>query len=349
MPSLPSYSSRSKSNWYTSKWIKAAGHVSIWVIIILFPYVSNEEGSAAINPFRDLNALSNIFRAGIFYLNVELLVPLLLYKKEIVIYILSLVILFCLMMCFHGAMWGLMYPQLKFHFFKSSAYNSVPFLLTVGIGIGYKIIEDRRKADALAKSTRNENLQSELSFLRSQISPHFIFNVLNNIVALVRMRSEELEPTVMKLSALIEYMLYETDNNKVPLRREIEYLRDYIDLQQQRFGDFVKVTTSLRIPEQDLQIEPMLFIAFVENAFKHGVGMIEDPEIDIQLYLNDHILYFSVRNKFVTTGEEVKDRVSGIGLSNVARRLVLLYPNKHELVINRNDGQFSVFLQLNLD
>jgi two-component system, LytTR family, sensor kinase len=348
MLSSPSYSGRSKPNWYTSKWVKAAGHVSIWVIIILFPYISNDEGSA-INPFRDLNALSNIFRAGIFYLNVELLVPGVLYKKEIVIYVLSLLILFCLMMVFHGAMWSLMYPHIKFHLFKSSAYNSVPFLLTVGIGIAYKIIDDRRKADSLAKSTRNENLQSELSFLRSQVSPHFIFNVLNNIVALVRMKSEELEPTIMKLSALMGYMLYEADNNKVPLRREIEYLRDYIDLQQQRFGDFIKMTISLQIPEENLQIEPMLFIAFVENAFKHGVGLIENPEIDIRLYLNDHILYFSVRNKYAATSEEAKDKVSGIGLANVARRLFLLYPNNHELVINRDESYFSVFLQLNLD
>ena len=344
----PSYSGRSKSNWYTSKWIKMVGHAGIWLIIISFPYVYNNEGSE-INPFRDLNALSNIFRAGIFYLNAELLVPVLLYKKEIVIYILSLAILFFLMMFFHGVMWGLMYPHIKFHFAKSSVYNSLPFLLTVGISIAYKVIDDRRKADALAKSRRNENLQSELSFLRSQISPHFIFNVLNNIVALVRLKSEELEPTVMKLSALMEYMLYETDNNKVSLQREIEYLRDYIDLQQQRFGDFVKMTISIQIPEENLQIEPMLFIAFVENAFKHGVGLIKDPEIDIKLYLNNHTLYFSVRNKYATTAEEVKDKVSGIGLNNVARRLVLLYPNKHELVINRDESYFRVLLQLNLD
>jgi LytS/YehU family sensor histidine kinase len=173
--------------------------------------------------------------------------------------------------------------------------------------------------------------------------------VLNNIVALVRMKSEELEPTILKLSTLMEYMLYEADNNKVPLQREIEYLRDYIDLQQQRFGDFIKMTSSLQIPEENLQIEPMLFIAFVENAFKHGVGLIGDPEIDIKLYVNNHILYFSVRNKYATAAEEVKDKVSGIGLTNVARRLVLLYPNKHELVINRDENFFSVFLQLNLD
>jgi sensor histidine kinase YesM len=337
-----------KSNWYTSKWIKAAGHVSIWVIIILFPFIPNDAGSGT-NPFRDLNALTNIIRAGIFYLNAELLVPYLLYKKEMVIYILSLLILFSFMMVFHGVMWSVLYPEITFHVFKSSAYNSVPFLLTIGIGIGYKVIDDRRKAEALAKSARNENLQSELSFLRSQVSPHFIFNVLNNIVALVRMKSEELEPTVMKLSTLMEYMLYETDNEKVSLRREIEYLRDYIDLQQQRFGDFIKMKISLQIPEEDLKVEPMLLIPFVENAFKHGVGLIEDPEIDIQLYLKDHVLYFMVRNKYAETSGEAKDRVSGIGLSNVGRRLVLLYPSKHELVINRDGGFFSVFLQLNLD
>jgi two-component system LytT family sensor kinase len=337
-----------KSNWYTSKWIKAAGHVSIWVIIILFPFIPNDAGSGT-NPFRDLNALTNIVRAAIFYLNAELLVPRLLYKKEIVVYFLSLLILFCAMMVFHGSMWDVMYPNIPFHLFKSSAYNSVPFLLTIGIGIGYKIIDDRRKSDALAKSRRNENLQSELSFLRSQISPHFIFNVLNNIVALVRMRSEELEPTVMKLSALMEYMLYESDNEKVSLRREVEYLRDYIDLQQQRFGDFIKMNISMQIPEIDLQIEPMLLIPFVENAFKHGVGLIEDPEIDIQLYLRDCVLYFIVRNKYGAAGQEVKDKVPGIGLTNVGRRLVLLYPDKHELIIERDGGFFNVFLQLNLD
>jgi two-component system, LytTR family, sensor kinase len=337
-----------KPNWYTSKWIKVAGHVSIWVIIILFPYIPNDAGSGT-NPFRDLNALTNIIRAGIFYLNVELLVPLLLYKKEIVIYTLSLLILFCFMMFFHGTLWSVLYPHVKFHLFKSSAYNSVPFLLTIGIGIAFKIIDDRRKSDILAKSRRNENLQSELAFLRSQVSPHFIFNVLNNIVALVRLRSDELEPTILKLSALMEYMLYEADNSKVSLRREVEYLRDYIDLQQQRFGDFIKMKTSLQIPEDNRQIEPMLFIPFVENAFKHGVGLIENPEIDIKLDGDKGVLYFSVRNKYAIATEEVKDKVSGIGLSNVARRLVLLYPNKHELVINKDDGYFNVFLQLNLD
>jgi len=336
-----------KSNWYTSKWVNVAGHVSIWVIIVLFPFIPNDSGSGT-NPFRNLNALTNIVRAGIFYLNAELLVPLLLYRKEIVVYLLSLLILFCAMMVFHGSMWSVLYPDITFHVFKSSAYNSVPFLLTIGIGIGYKIIDDRRKAEALAKTTRNENLQSELSFLRSQVSPHFIFNVLNNIVALVRMKSEELEPTILKLSTLMEYMLYETDNEKVSLRREIEYLRDYIDLQQQRFGDFIEMKISLQIPEEDLQIEPMLLIPFVENAFKHGVGLIENPAIDIQLYLNGPILYFIVRNKYATA-VDVKDKVSGIGLSNVGRRLVLLYPNKHELVIKRDGGFFSVFLQLNLD
>jgi LytS/YehU family sensor histidine kinase len=337
-----------KPNWYTSKWIKAAGHVSIWVIIILFPYIPNDAGSGT-NPFRDLNALTNIIRAGIFYLNVELLVPFLLYKKEIVIYLLSLLILFSFMMFFHGTLWSVLYPDVKFHLFKSSAYNSVPFLLTIGIGIAYKIIDDRRKSDTLAKSRRNENLQSELAFLRSQVSPHFIFNVLNNIVALVRLRSDELEPTILKLSALMEYMLYEADNSKVSLRREVEYLRDYIDLQQQRFGDFIKMKTSLQVPEDTRQIEPMLFIPFVENAFKHGVGLIENPKIDIKLYVDKGVLYFSVRNKYAIATEEVKDKVSGIGLSNVARRLVLLYPNKHELVINKDDAYFNVFLQLNLD
>src|SRR5580698_3819329 len=105
-----------KSNWYTSKWVNVAGHVSIWVIIILFPFIPNDSGSGT-NPFRNLNALTNIFRAGIFYLNAELLVPLLLYRKEIVVYLLSLLILFGAMMVFHGSMWSVLYPDITFHVF----------------------------------------------------------------------------------------------------------------------------------------------------------------------------------------------------------------------------------------
>jgi LytS/YehU family sensor histidine kinase len=174
-----------------------------------------------------------------------------------------------------------------------------------------------------------------------------MFNVLNNMVALARKKSDLLEPSLIKLSQLMRYMLYETED-RVSLQREVEYLENYIDLQKQRFGNAVRITTVVKDLDIPHEIEPMLLIPFVENAFKHGVGMIEDPYIDIQMYLADGKLHFKVENRFVENSVEVKDSASGIGLNNVRRRLNLLYPQKHTLDIDSANGIFTIYLQIDL-
>jgi LytS/YehU family sensor histidine kinase len=143
-------------------------------------------------------------------------------------------------------------------------------------------------------------------------------------------------------------MLYDTDEERVPLSKEVEYLQSFIDLQKQRFGNKVPITVSFEAPSGFLEIEPMLLIPFVENAFKHGVGLIDQPSIDIELVVREKTLYFKVRNRYNTSGTETKDKTSGIGLGNVTRRLKLLYGNQQRLDINRDNGWFIVSLQLNL-
>lgn len=175
-----------------------------------------------------------------------------------------------------------------------------------------------------------------------------MFNVLNNMVALARKKSDALEPSLIKLSSLLRYMLYETDEDKVLLEKEVEYLQSYIDLQIQRFGK--KVTVNVQMEEFDkcYFIEPMLLIPFVENAFKHGTGLIEDAEINIELKAKHNMLQFTVSNKYNKDVQDIKDKTSGIGLQNVRRRLNLLYRNAHTLLIADNDNRFVVSLQLNL-
>jgi len=146
----------------------------------------------------------------------------------------------------------------------------------------------------------------------------------------------------------MRYMLYEADEDKVPLEKELEYLQSYIDLQQQRFGKKVKITVTLDAPDSTLEIEPMLLIPFVENAFKHGTGLIEDAQIDIDLRAKNNVLQFMVRNKFNPSSIEIKDKTSGIGLTNVKRRLNLLYGGNHTLLITQKDNWFVISLQLNL-
>ena len=214
-------------------------------------------------------------------------------------------------------------------------FNFFFFLFFLAGSTAYRMIKDRTRADRIAREKENENLKTELSLLRSQASPHFMFNVLNNMVALARKKSDLLEPSLLKFSSLMRYMLYDADEEKVALEKETEYLQSYIDLQQQRFGKNVKLCVSLQKVDDNYEIEPMLLIPFVENAFKHGTGIIEDAHINIQLKAEKNMLHFNVQNKYDPLSVEIKDKTSGIGLANVKRRLNLLYGNKHSLLITQ--------------
>jgi LytS/YehU family sensor histidine kinase len=234
------------------------------------------------------------------------------------------------------------------HEFYTNFFLLIPFIFLWSISTLFRLALDKAKTDRLLKEKENENLKTELSFLRSQVSPHFLFNVLNNMVALARLKSEKLEPSLIKLSGLMRYMLYESDEEKVPLSKEIEYVTSYIDLQRLRFGNDLELKVQMDANNGYHLIEPMLLIPFIENAFKHGICLIDKPEIDIDLQVNKDILDFRVRNKYNGTTDEIKDKTSGIGLANVVRRLNLLYEKRHILSIQEQDGWFTVSLQLKL-
>jgi LytS/YehU family sensor histidine kinase len=217
-------------------------------------------------------------------------------------------------------------------------------VMIIGTGTGYAYIEKMIRDQRL----QQEQLKTELSFLRSQVSPHFMFNTLNSMVALARKRSDKLEPALMELSNLMHYMLYESDQEKVSLTKEINYLQSYIDLQTLRFGHQVQIIFSMQHPPEERYIEPMLLIPLIENAFKHGIGLIEDPEIIITLKVDGDRLLLEVRNKYNLYSAEVKDRVTGIGLNNLVRRLRLLYPDRHEITAVKNGHWFNASLKIQL-
>lgn len=341
---------------YSDTRVKTITHILVWVIVFSLPYIlykSNDRPPRTLTEaektgFLYVNLISNVFWVGMFYLNAFILVPRLIYKKRILLYLAIILACFCITVVLHTGLLSLFNPELTFSAFRGAWFNTGPFLLSLAASTTWQMWSDKVKADKLALQTQQENLKTELSFLRSQISPHFVFNVLNNIVALVRLKSEALEPTVMKLSSLMQYMLYETNEEKVPVKTEAEYLRSYIDLQQQRFGNKVKVTTAIHLSNEWAEIEPMLLIPFVENAFKHGVGMIESPQIDIRLLTQANVLTFSVSNRYNPASAEIKDKTSGIGLANVIRRLNLLYGADHELTIVKENGWFEVSLTIKL-
>jgi two-component system LytT family sensor kinase len=343
-----------KTDQTKKKWLKYLLHIAVWLVVFSLPYLlrppydPQKSRNHDSEGFLYLNLITDLFWVGAFYLNAYILTERFIYTKKYLQYVLILLGLYCLIMLFHGWLFVHLIKGRPFIFQMSASFNLTAFLLTVAASITYKLFWDKSETDRLLQEKQEENLKTELSFLRSQISPHFVFNVLNNMVALARLKSDQLEPTIMKLSNLMQYMLYETDEEKVMLGTEVEYLQSYIDLQQQRFGSKVKLNISLEAKEDWLSIEPMMLIPFVENAFKHGVGMIENPEINIKLQTNKKQLFFEVCNKYNSETQEVKDKTSGIGLPNVMRRLNLLYGNRHELIIRRQDKWFTISLKLNL-
>ncbi len=334
-------------------WVTIALHVLIWLMVFLIPYIFSadvERGSHHKgNDERDflyLNTFLNFFWIGLFYFNAGLLIPRLIYKRKKALYVLTLAGMFGLVLLLDNILFRVLAIPRYFSLYNSVKHNFIPFVFTVAVSGAYKAISDKTKSDMWIREKQSEHLKTELSFLRSQISPHFLFNVLNNIAALIRMKSNDLEPTVMKLSSLMQYMLYETDEEKVVVKSEVDYLQAYIDLQQQRYGNELELQVLFDIPEEWHTIEPMLLIPFVENAFKHG-GMLQHPEIYISLKVNNNELHFTVKNKFEDT-TAIKDKTSGIGLSNVKRRLELLYPGKHVLRMDNQSGWFIIDLLITL-
>ena len=325
-------------------------HIFVWAIILSLPYIFSPPDSKASpehNAFLGFITATSCVWISYFYLNADFLIPHFFYKKKYLIYLLLLLLSFCSLAMISAALVKIMAIKFPFYVFSIALSIVPPFIFTTLVSTTYKTIYDRIRSDSIAEERQKENLKTELSFLRSQISPHFLFNVLNNVVSLVRLKSDQLEPTVLKLSSLLQYMLYETDEEKVELVDEAQYLQSYIDLQQQRFGSKVKISSSLNVNDSTHSIEPMLLIPFVENAFKHGVGLIDKPEINIELNVSENVLYFFVQNKY-NPANVVKDKTSGIGLVNVQRRLALLYGKDYTLIIKPDATIYSVSLQIKL-
>lgn len=210
----------------------------------------------------------------------------------------------------------------------------------------YELFRFTRKARENAIKLEREKLKSELSFLKVQINPHFLFNVLSTIHALTRNESSQAANVTLKLSNIMRFMLYEATNKAIEIKEEVMILEDYIDLEHTRFKHKLNVEFVKNIDDSTQKIAPLILLPFVENAFKHGTGESRfNSYIKMHLEVNESNLLFTVDNSVETIS--AKHKTSGIGLTNVKRRLELLYPS-HELNFKSSDSSFSVTLKINL-
>jgi two-component system LytT family sensor kinase len=231
------------------------------------------------------------------------------------------------------------HPASISRYFRANALYNVLYVI---LGMVFYFVRYSRYRELQEKELQLQVRNAELSYLRSQINPHFLFNNLNNIYSLVYRGSDEALNAIAGLSDLLRYMLY-NQTETVPLQKEIDCIEKYIKLQQLRY----EVPTSLQVsyPQQPVQISipPLLLIPFIENAFKHGAPSADEQWLSVTIAVDNHSLTFESVNKI---GVGNKDQTGGIGIENVKKRLELLYPGRHTLQISNHEDLFTVKLQI---
>ncbi|MCX6305826.1 MAG: histidine kinase [Bacteroidetes bacterium] len=211
-----------------------------------------------------------------------------------------------------------------------------------GLRSGMRWIEVENEKVKLEK----ENVSNQLALLKTQVSPHFFMNTLNNIHSLVDTNTEEAKEAIIKLSKMMRYLLYETEAEQTTLKKEVEFLESYINLMKLRFSEKVRITLTLPGTIPDAAIPPFLFTSFIENAFKHGISYKNDSFITIDLIPGKEKLLFTIKNS--KTEKSQINEFSGIGIENTRKRLALLYGNNYHLDIIDNDELFTVNLTVPL-
>ena len=226
-------------------------------------------------------------------------------------------------------------PAYELYTAKRFLYALLNILPVIGIVATIKLLRHQLAEQKRIAALEKGQLVAELSFLKAQTNPHFLFNTLNNIYALARKKSEQTAPVVLQLSKILRFMLYECNQHKILIQREVQIIEDYLELEKLRYNDRLKLNFTKKITAPNQAIAPLLLLPFVENAFKHSANHTRfDTTIDIILMVEKNQLNFKVKNQ---KEDDTEKNELGIGLKNVQRQLELTYPEKYSLHINDAD------------
>ena len=317
-------------------------HIIAWVLVFGLPFLIFSKSS-------DPDIWQRMLHHGVillslltvFYLNFFVLIKELLFRKRNWEYFLyNLLLIVVVGLCIH--FWKEAMPDLQLKPRRMPPPEMVspvlliifkdifPLTLTVGLSIAVKMTGKWYELDALQQEGEQRRTEAELMNLRQQINPHFLFNTLNNIYALIAISPDKAQAVVHDLSKLLRYVLYENNVDKVLLSHEMEFIVNYVELMRIRLTSDVEVKMKIEsVAESHLEIAPMLFISLIENAFKHGVSPNKKSFVDIDIYLDaDRKLVCRISNSFFPKDETDRSG-SGIGLENLRRRLGILYPDKY--------------------
>ena len=332
-------------------------HTMVWIfLIMLFTAVASAGFSGSLGFYIYFVGLS-ILNVLLFYSHLYFLIPATLDKRKFFWWMLGC---FILITCFIAIKYGF-----KFYIFELSDLKivlnnkEIPFSDSIDNALGifitngffvflstvYKFAVDWFFNEKEKAELEKQRLTAELAFLKSQINPHFLFNSLNNIYSLAYQKSDATPDAILKLSEIMRYMLYESNDNRVSLEKEITYLKSFIELQKLRFRGNAYVILEVEGHINNQFIVPLILISFVENAFKHGLATDKENPIHINVSVFEDKMLFTIKNK---KHKSNKDQTGGIGMVNVKRRLDLTYPQKYKLTVENREDDYYSELYLNL-
>ena len=340
-------------------------HCIIWCFFISTSLIQFYESPFHINSDFYIQWLTGIL---LFYLNYLYLVANLLLKKKYVNYISIIFVLIIIIMFIRHHFISTEFQEMKlqkdikFQMNKNGIQHIGPkreqplffkivpsffYLLIVAISTIIKTLSEFYNDQQNKLISDSQRTTAELNYLRKQTNPHFLFNSLNSIYSLAHKKSDLVPDAIVTLSEMMRYMLYETDNKTVLLEKEISYIKNYIELQKLRLNNIENLTINIHGDTKNKFIEPMLLISFIENAFKYGTDYKGATFVKIKITITENVLDFWVQNKIENTKKDPVN--SGIGLTNIKNRLLLLYPNAHTLKLTTTDSLYTVNLILQLD
>tara|TARA_R110000868_G_scaffold145789_3_gene366197 strand:- start:3114 stop:4205 length:1092 start_codon:yes stop_codon:yes gene_type:complete len=343
---------------------KILTHSIIWCFIMVTSLISLYESFLMINLDFYVQWVTGIL---LFYLTYFYLVPKLLLQKKywtFVAIILSIIALFTIIriLYFLPDLRPLEPPRIydikgqeiirqirspRKNSFVMRIFPSIFYIFIVASSTVLRTLSGFYDNEQNKLITERNRTTKELIYLRKQTNPHFLFNALNSIYSLAYKKSDLVPDAIVTLSEMMRYMLYETDNKTVFLEKEINYIKNYIELQKLRLNNIENIFINIHGETRDKQIEPLLLISFIENAFKYGTDYKGVAHVKIKINISDNILDFWIENKMEHHAKDIEN--SGIGLTNIESRLNLLYPNSHQLTITETDTIYSVHLNLILD
>ncbi len=335
----------------TRKYKQVLIHILIWIsfITIICIQVYVQRGQIPSRFF-----VSMLVNFTLFYLNYLFLVPQFLLKKKTVIYIVFALIIVIsplyVTKLFHTTDFPVKIVAKRGNPLRSFEY-SIPILFNLAfliIGTSIRIYQEWDRNEKKQSEIESQKVISELQYLKTQLNPHFLFNSLNSIYSLTVKKSNDAPEAVVTLSELMRYMLYQTNSEFVLLKKELEYIQNYMNLQRLRIANNENVSINIHGTISNQKIKPLLLISFIENAFKYGTDFKGNTEVKIKIFIKENELQFNCIN-LIGSRKERNEKDSGIGLKNTKQRLQLLYPEKHWLVVKEENNRFIIDLTLKLD